>query len=80
MTTETLQSNTTPGTSERMGNERMVTSRMDRPTPSVVEMGTLSRSLAFHVRKAQLEGDGLRRRQRPHRRAEDRRLVYEQEN
>src|SRR6478735_3022083 len=59
MTTETLQSNTTPGTSERMGSERMgsermVTSRMDRPTPSVVEMGTLSRSLAFHVRKAQL--------------------------
>ena len=54
MTTETLQPNTSPGTAERMGTERMVTARMDRPTPSVVDMGILSRSLAFHVRKAQL--------------------------
>ena len=28
--------------------------RQDRPAPTVVDMGILSRSLAFHVRKAQL--------------------------
>ena len=28
--------------------------RQDRPVPTVVDMGILSRSLAFHVRKAQL--------------------------
>jgi len=50
MTTETLlQMESTPGTSERMG-----AARADRASPTVVDMGILSRSLAFHVRKAQL--------------------------
>lgn len=50
MTTETLLHTTpSPGTSDRMG-----VTRVERATSSVVDMGVLSRSLAFHVRKAQL--------------------------
>jgi DNA-binding MarR family transcriptional regulator len=35
-------------------SERAPAARMERPSPTVVDMGILSRSLAFHVRKAQL--------------------------
>ena len=50
MTTQTLQqTDPTPGNSDRMG-----ASRAERAAPTVVDMGILSRSLAFHVRKAQL--------------------------
>jgi DNA-binding MarR family transcriptional regulator len=34
--------------------DRAPGARLDRPAPTVVDMGILSRSLAFHVRKAQL--------------------------
>jgi DNA-binding MarR family transcriptional regulator len=34
--------------------DRAMASRQERPAPTVVDMGILSRSLAFHVRKAQL--------------------------
>ena len=34
--------------------DRAPGARQDRPAPTVVDMGILSRSLAFHVRKAQL--------------------------
>lgn len=50
MDTETIMhSNQSPGTTERSQS-----TRLERSAPSIVDMGMLSRSLAFHVRKAQL--------------------------
>ena len=49
MSTETLSIKNTLGSTDRV-----LASRQDRPQPTVVDMGILSQSLAFHVRKAQL--------------------------
>lgn len=49
MSTETLPIKNTLGSTERL-----MASRQERQSPTVVDMGILSRSLAFHVRKAQL--------------------------
>ena len=51
-----------------LSTERSAPSRLERATPSVIDMGMLSRSLAFHVRKAQLalQRRGLRNQSSGH--------------
>jgi DNA-binding MarR family transcriptional regulator len=50
MSTETFSTSK----SSLQSAERAPGVRQDRPAPTVVDMGILNRSLAFHVRKAQL--------------------------